>query len=71
MHLRRRQSAHRARHRHIPSAGLDHDHVTAIRHILDDQRRQPGKHRTHKQVDIHHKIMNADRYPASPPTTGQ
>ncbi|MGA5143424.1 hypothetical protein, partial [Streptomyces azureus] len=30
-----------------------------------------GKHRADKGVDIHRKIMTANGYPASPPTTGQ
>lgn len=71
VHLRRRRSAHRTRHRHIPSAGLDHHDVTAVRHVLDDQHRQPAKHRPHQGVDIHHEIMIVDAYLASPPTTGQ
>lgn len=39
VHLRRRRLAHRTRHRDVPGAGLDHNRVAAVRHILDDQQR--------------------------------
>lgn len=71
VHLRRQRPARGTRHRRIPSASRDHHRVTTVRHVHDDQHRQPGKHRTDKGVDIHHQIMIKDGYPASPPTTGQ
>jgi hypothetical protein len=71
VHLRRRSSAHRTQHGYIPSAGRDHHRAAALRHVLNDQRRQSGKHRPYKGVDIHHKIMITDGYSTSPPTTGQ
>jgi hypothetical protein len=71
VHLRRRSPAHRTQHGCIPSAGRDHHHAAVLRHALNDQRRQPGKHRPYKGIDIHHKIMIANGYLTSPPTTGQ
>jgi hypothetical protein len=71
VHLRRRSPAHRTQHGYVPSAGRDHHHAVAVRHVLDEQRRQPGKHRPYKGFDIHHKIMIANGYLTSPPTTGQ
>jgi hypothetical protein len=38
VHLRRRSPADRARHGPIPSAGRDHHHAAALRHVLDNQR---------------------------------
>ncbi|GGT51157.1 hypothetical protein GCM10010207_59340 [Streptomyces atratus] len=71
VHLRRRSPALRTWHRHIQGAGRDRHRVTAVRHVLDDQHRQPRKHRDHKGVDIHHKIVITDSYSTSPPSTGQ
>lgn len=45
VHPRRWRPARRTRHRRIPGAGRDHHLVTVARHVLDDHRRQPGKHR--------------------------
>jgi hypothetical protein len=56
VHLRRQRPARRTRHRHIPSASRDHHRVTTVRHVHDDQHRQPGKHRADKGVDIHRNI---------------
>ncbi|GAA3378623.1 hypothetical protein GCM10020367_58900 [Streptomyces sannanensis] len=39
VHLSRRYPAHRAGHRNIPGPGRDPDHLAAIRHILNGQRR--------------------------------
>lgn len=39
VHLRRRRSAHRTWHRHIPGAGRDHHCMTPIHHVLNDQDR--------------------------------
>ncbi|CAG6396334.1 hypothetical protein SCOCK_40254 [Actinacidiphila cocklensis] len=41
VHLPRRHPAHRARHRHIPGPGHDPDRIAPVRHIVDDQRREP------------------------------
>jgi hypothetical protein len=38
VHLRRSSPADRTQHAHIPSAGRDHNHATALRHVLDNQR---------------------------------
>ncbi|MGI5518389.1 hypothetical protein [Streptomyces sp. CA-106131] len=41
VHLRRRRPAHRTWHRYIRGVGRDHHCATAVRHVLDDQHRQP------------------------------
>ena len=69
--LRRRSSAHGTQHGYSPSAGRDHHCAAALRHVLNDQRRQSGKYLPNKGVDIHHKIMITDGYSTSLPTTGQ
>lgn len=54
MHLRRGSPADRTRHGHIPSTGRDHHPAATVPHVLDDQRRQAGKDRPRKGIDIHH-----------------
>jgi hypothetical protein len=41
VHLPRRDPAHRAGKGNIPGPGQDPDHLAVVRHILDDQRREP------------------------------
>ena len=51
VHMSRQAAALRARHRCARSPRPDHDHAVLIRHILDDQRRQPGEHHAHKTIN--------------------
>lgn len=50
----RHHPAHRTGNGNIPSSSRNPDCLATVRHILDDQRRQPRKHRTHKRVRIKH-----------------
>lgn len=57
VHLPRQHPAHRAgqgRVREHPGSGRDPDRLTAIHHLLDDQRREPRKHRAHKGIGVTH-----------------
>lgn len=45
--------------------------VTAVRHVLDDQRRQPRKHHFHKRIAIRPRITITNGYSASSRPTGQ
>ncbi len=53
-HPRGRRPAHRARHRLLLGPGRQTDHLALVHHILDDQYRQPRKHRDHKGVGVSH-----------------
>jgi hypothetical protein len=48
------RAAARAGHRHVPGSRPHADHLASVLGILDDQRRQPGKHHAHKLSHIIH-----------------
>ena len=54
VHAGRFRAAARAGHRPVPGPRPDADHLARVLDILDDQRRQPGKHSPHKLCHVNH-----------------
>jgi hypothetical protein len=52
VHLAGQAAAPRARGRPARRPRHDHDHAVLVRHVLDDQRRQPGEHDSRKPIYV-------------------
>ncbi|CUM37734.1 hypothetical protein BN2537_4433 [Streptomyces venezuelae] len=50
----RHHPAQRTGNGSVPGPSRNPDYLATVRHILDDQHRQPRKHRSHKRVRIMH-----------------